>query len=175
MLGANFKKSVSRITNWGHERPRRESKQGCSWLLSSCLERISSLIWGLNQRRAQSWAEGSWAQHVHFAQVARVSTGGGSRRARSLPGLHPHPPRLAPAAAGTAFPHPGPGLPPRLGTGVGTARGWARPGAVLSRCPSFTSRQGRKKPPARDRRGGRDGGLTERNLSLQWSASSRFC
>lgn len=58
MLGANFKKSVSRITNWGHERPRRESGQGCSWLLSSCLERISSLIWGLNQRRAQSWGEG---------------------------------------------------------------------------------------------------------------------
>lgn len=137
MLGANFKKSVSRITNWGHESPRRESKQGCSWLLSSCLERISSLIWELNQRRAQSWGVGSWAQHVHFGQVEWAPEG--EPRARSLPGLHPQPPTPGTGGRGHRLPASRPGAAAASGDG-----GWAH--ARQGLCwTSFASAAGQEK------------------------------
>lgn len=50
---------------------------------------------------------------------------------------------------------------PARGCRRGWGRGWeqARQGLCWSRVPLSPLRQGKKKPPARDRRGGRDGGL----------------
>lgn len=181
MLGANFKKSVSRITNWGHERPRRESKQGCSWLLSSCLERISSLMWGLNQRRAQSWGEGERKVGLStctFGQVAWMSAGGGgggTGRCGTSPGLQPLGPPFPAPAADTARLARGcaRGGGRRVGTGTpleplrGCRGNPPRCGLARGICPlpRHTSVQAASEM----------GNYIEHNLPLYRSASSRFC
>lgn len=77
-------------------------------------------------------------------------------------------PRAAPPVphAWHRQPRPPPARIPARGCRHAWGRGWAhaRQGLCWSRAPLSPLRQGRKKPPARDRRGGRDGGLGRAQL-----------
>lgn len=85
------------------------------------------------------------------------------------PRLSPQPPAPGTGGRGHRPPAPRPGAAAAGGhrRGHTHARGCAEP------VPLFPPRQGREKPPARDRRGGRDGGLGRAQLvpfleSQQW-------
>lgn len=166
MLGANFKKSVSRITNWGHERPRRESGQGCSWLLSSCLERISSLIWGLNQRRAQSWGEGERKVGLSTCTPLKSLEWALKEEPRGA-----EPPRAAPSARR-----------PRHGAEAGSAqppppaaqRGAAQRKAAQSSAAQSGAAQ-RSAPPPAPRRGGTARAEVRPGAAAGLGAERRLC